>query len=87
MVNDFPGPLDPAPGQAGAALGTGFQDMLRPVGGRHALAGKAVGPGLPEPFIPGWILAGLGFNTGHSGRPARFGLSFQTRQAFAATGR
>ena len=77
-VNDFTGPLYPAPGQAGAALGTGFQDMLHPVGGRHALAGKTVGPGLPGPFIIlGWTLAGLRLNAGHSGRPARLGLSFQ----------
>ena len=76
-VNDFTGPLHPAPGQAGTALGTGFQDMLHPVGGGHALAGKAVGPGLPGPFIPGWTLARLRFNAGHPGRPARLGLSFQ----------
>ena len=76
-VNDFTGPLHPAPGQAGTALGTGFQDMLHPVCGGHALAGKAVGPGLPGPFIPGWTLAGLRFNAGHPGRPTRLGLSFQ----------
>ena len=51
--------------------------MLHPLGGGHALAGKAVGPGLPGPFIPGWTLAGLRFNAGHSGRPTRLGLSFQ----------
>ena len=44
-VNDFTGPLYPAPGQAGTALGTGFQDMLHPAGGSHAPAGKAVGAG------------------------------------------
>ena len=59
--------------------------MLHPVGGGHALAGKAVRPGLPGPFIPGWTLAGLRFNAGHPGRPARLGLSFQHINAFAAT--
>ena len=51
--------------------------MLHPLGGGHALAGKAVGPGLPGPFILGWTLAGLRFNAGHPGRPTRLGLSFQ----------
>ena len=51
--------------------------MLHPLGGGHALAGEAVGPGLPGPFILGWTLARLRFNAGNPGRPTRLGLSFQ----------
>ncbi len=51
QVNDFPGPLHPTASQSRATLRTGLQDVLHPVGGRHALAGKAVRPGLPGPFL------------------------------------
>ncbi len=57
QVNDFPGPLHPTASQSRATLRTGLQDVLHPVGGRHALAGKAVRPGLPGPFLRPFLRA------------------------------
>ena len=51
--------------------------MLHPVGGSHALAREAVGPGLPGPFLPGGQLAGFNLDAEHSPQAAKFGLCFQ----------
>ena len=56
-INDLSGPLPPAPSQTGAALGAGGNQLLGPVGGRHARAGEAVGPGLPWAVLAGPPLA------------------------------
>ena len=95
QVNDFPGSLHPTASQTGATLRTGLQDVLHLVGGSHALAREAVGPGLPgpflRPFLPGGPLARFGLDAGHSPQAARLGLSFQGlnpgSQSAAATGR
>ena len=51
--------------------------MLHPVGGSHALAREAVGPGLPGPFLPGGQVAGFKLDAEHSPQAAKFGLCFQ----------
>ena len=65
----------------GTTLRTGLRDVLHLVGGSHALAREAVGPGLPgpflRPFLPGGPLARFGLDAGHSPQAARLGLSFQ----------
>ena len=43
QLDDFPGALDPAAGQVGAAIGTVLHHVLHPMGGCHARAGEAVG--------------------------------------------
>ena len=76
-IDDFPGPLHPSPGQAGAALRTRLQNMLHPVGRRHPLASKPVGSGLSWPFILRPTLAGFRLNAGHSRRSSGLCLPFQ----------
>ena len=51
--------------------------MLDPVGGRHARAGEAVGPGLPWAVLARWPLACGGFDAGHPAGTTGLGLSFQ----------
>ena len=76
-INDLSGPLRPAPSQTGTALGAGRSQMLDPVGGRHARAGEAVGPGLPWAVLARWPLACGGFDAGHPAGTTGLGLSFQ----------
>ena len=76
-INDLPGSLHPAPSQAGTALWAGCQGVLHPVGGSHALAGEAVGLGLPGAVLARWLLACGRLDTRHSARTTGLGLSFQ----------
>ncbi len=69
QVDDLPRALGPATGQLRSAVGTVVHHMLHPTGGRHATAGKAVGPGLAWRFGLGRFLAGFGFETRHPRAP------------------
>ena len=76
-INDLSGPLHPAPSRAGTALGAGLNPVHHPVGGRHALAGEAVRPGLPGAVLARGPLACGGLDAGHPAGAAGLGLSFQ----------
>ena len=80
-VDDLPGPLDPAAAESGAAIGTGLHRMVHLVSGSHALAGKAVGPGLPGTFFPGGLPARLGLVARHPLGAAGLGLALQDLNA------
>ena len=82
QVNHFPSALGPAAGQLGAAVGTLLYHMLHPLGGRHAGAGKAMGPRLAWFLGLGRPLLGFGLQTGHPTGAARFVPPFQLGNPF-----
>ena len=77
QLDDFPGALDPAAGQVGAAIGTALHHVLHPMGRCHARAGEAVASLLAGLLLRWGLAARTGLVAEHSGRAARFGLAFQ----------
>ncbi len=82
QLDDLPSALGPAAGQRGSAIGAALHHMLHPSRGRHATAGKAVGPTLAWSLALGRYPAGLGFQTGHPPGTAGFGRPFQLGNPF-----
>lgn len=60
-----------------AHSGAAVQGVLHPLGGRHALPGKAVATRLAGLLGLGWLAVCFGFQTGHPAETAGFGRPFQ----------
>ena len=77
QLDDFPGALDPAAGQVGAAIGTVLHHVLHLSRGCHTRAGEAVASLLAGLLLRWRLAARTGLEAGHSERAARFRLAFQ----------
>ena len=77
QLDDFPGALDPAASQVGAAIGTALHHVLHPVGGCHARATPAVASLRSGPLLRWGLATRFRLEAGHSGRAVRFRLALQ----------
>ena len=77
QLDDFAGALGPATGQLGSAIGAVLHHTLHPMGGRQARAGETVTPLLAGFLLRRWLPARFRLEARHSGRAARFDLTFQ----------